>query len=207
MVLRFLGESVTDSNGNAVLSGGYTGTGAGEVDIIAKTVIDDRIIQSETYAITDCIFYDDGVSGTNTKWDCLFVTKSSESNGTKFLCNSTNASARASMNPLDNASVFDFDAQPMGFECYLADLYIPSNAIGMQFLQTGSNPNKQMNFSTQDIGHTIKVVYDGISLIKYRDDVEVSRTSVTYTDKIRVGFTFYTVDGYIVVRDVKAYPI
>ena len=39
MVLRFLGESVTDSNGLAVLPDGYTGTGAGLVDIVAKTSI------------------------------------------------------------------------------------------------------------------------------------------------------------------------
>ena len=165
------------------------------------------MFQSETYEVLDAIFYDDGVSGTNTKWDMMFITKSLVSNGMKFLCNTQSASARASMNPLDNASVYDFDAQPMVFECYLADLYISSNSIGMQFIQTGGTPNKQLNFSTQDIGHTIKLVYDGTSLIKYRDDVEVLRTSVTYTDKIRVGFAFYSVDGYIIVRDVKAYPI
>ena len=68
MVLRFLGESVTDSNGLAVLSDGYTGTGAGEVDIIAKTVIDDSTLQSETYEVTDCIYYDDMSTDTNTNY-------------------------------------------------------------------------------------------------------------------------------------------
>ena len=65
MVLRFLGESVTDSNGLAVLPGGYTGAGAGEVDIMAKTVIDDSIIQSEPYTLYDTLFYDKGHSGTD----------------------------------------------------------------------------------------------------------------------------------------------
>ena len=111
------------------------------------------------------------------------------------------------MNPVDNASVYDFDAQPMVFECYIADLYVPSSAIGMQFIQTGSNPNKQLNLSSADVGHTIRIEYTGTNLIKYCDDVEVSRIFVTYTDKIRVGFSFNTVNGYIIVRDVKAYPI
>lgn len=59
MVLRFLGESVTDSNGLAVLPDGYTGTGAGEIDVVAKTEIDDRIFQSETYTITDCLLLEE----------------------------------------------------------------------------------------------------------------------------------------------------
>ena len=165
------------------------------------------IFVSEIYEVSDCIFYDDGVSGTNTKWDCLLIEKSLESNGMKFLCNSTSAMARASMNPYNDSTVYDFDAQPIVFECYLADRYTPSNTISMQFLQIGNNPNKQINFVADDVGHTISVVYDGTSLTKYRDGVQVNTISVTYTDKIRIGFSFYTTGEYIVVRDIKAYPI
>ena len=65
MVLRFLGESVTDSNGLAVLPDGYTGTGAGEIDVVAKTEIDDSSLQSEPYQVLDTKFKD---LGSNNKW-------------------------------------------------------------------------------------------------------------------------------------------
>ena len=65
MVLRFLGEATTDANGLAVLSDGYVGTGAGLVDIIAKTTIDESTIVSTPYEVLDAIFYDDG---TNENW-------------------------------------------------------------------------------------------------------------------------------------------
>ena len=66
MVLRFLGEATTDANGLAVLSDGYTGTGAGEIDVVAKTEIDDRIFQSEPYTILDTKWYDLGTDSTNS---------------------------------------------------------------------------------------------------------------------------------------------
>ena len=70
MVLRFLGESVTDSNGLAVLPDGYTGTGAGEVDIIAKTTIDESTVVSQPYTVMDCIYLDIATSqdNKNTYW-------------------------------------------------------------------------------------------------------------------------------------------
>lgn len=166
-----------------------------------------RILQSEIYGVLDCIFYDDGLSGTNTKWDMVVVTKSLESNGTKFLCTSTSASARASMNPYDNSSVYDFPPQPMAFECDLVDFTTPSGNIGMQFIQSGG-ANKAFNFSSDDIGHTIKVEYDGTKLTKYIDGVaQANPQTVTYTGDMRVGFFLYAKDGYIVVKNVKAYPI
>ena len=64
MVLRFLGESVTDSNGLAVLPDGYTGTGAGLVDIIAQTTIDESTVVSTPYEVLDCIFMDYKSDGT-----------------------------------------------------------------------------------------------------------------------------------------------
>ena len=69
MVLRYIGESVTDSNGLAVLPDGYTGTGSGEVDIIAKTVIDDSSLQSEPYPLWDTIWFDIATTGKkSTAW-------------------------------------------------------------------------------------------------------------------------------------------
>ena len=66
MVLRLLGTAVTDANGLAVLPDGYTGTGAGEIDVVAKTEIDDRILQSEPYTVWDTLMYDNIY--TSSKW-------------------------------------------------------------------------------------------------------------------------------------------
>ena len=73
MVLRFLGESVTDSNGLAVLPDGYTGTGAGLVDIIAQTTIDESTVVSEPYEVIDAIFRDIGDTDNSSNWSLSSV--------------------------------------------------------------------------------------------------------------------------------------
>lgn len=65
MVLRFLGEATTDANGLAVLSDGYVGTGAGLVDIVAKTTIDESTVVSQPSSVLDCIWYDPIEDTTN----------------------------------------------------------------------------------------------------------------------------------------------
>ena len=73
---RYLGYGVTDSNGVAHLKknakdqdiDGYTGVGAGEIDIIASLdnpIVDGSIV-SETYSVWDYLFYDDGITSPKT---------------------------------------------------------------------------------------------------------------------------------------------
>ena len=78
----YLGYGTTDSNGVAKLdhdangdeiSHSYTGTGAGELDIVSSldgpSDIDESSVQSEPYTIEDAIVYDTGVTGRDTtKW-------------------------------------------------------------------------------------------------------------------------------------------
>lgn len=54
MVNIKIGEAVTDANGVAVYE--YTGSGAGEMDVIAKS----GSVVSETYNVLDTIIYDNG---------------------------------------------------------------------------------------------------------------------------------------------------
>ena len=96
MVLRFLGESVTDSNGLAVLPDGYTGTGAGLVDIVAKTTIDESTVVSQPYEVLDCIYYDDMSSDRNTNYyfngtDGTSITYDSTNQALKITCGTNNA--------------------------------------------------------------------------------------------------------------------
>ena len=200
------GTDTTDPNGEITIS--YTGTGVGKVDVIVSY----GSLLSETYDVLDAIFYDDGVSGTNTKWDILFVTKSLESNGLKFLCTSDSFSARASMNPIDNASAYDFDAQPMVFEFDLVDYSATGDILQAQFIQTSPTTlNKSFSLKNTDyIGKTIKVVYTGTKLELYVDGMHTGADiDVTFNtgNKMRVGFAFSTTNDYLIVKNVKAYPI
>ena len=78
---NYLGYGVTDSNGVAKLdhdadgeeiSHSYTGTGAGEIDVIASldnaSTISDSSIQSEPYTVLDGIFKDLGTETTAPTW-------------------------------------------------------------------------------------------------------------------------------------------
>ena len=69
MAKRLIGTATTNNNGVATLT--YTGTGAGEVDLTACYYEEDTssIIQSETFAITDALFYCQGTTGNvNSNW-------------------------------------------------------------------------------------------------------------------------------------------
>ena len=209
---RLIGTATTDSNGNAVLEDGYTGTGAGLVDIIAQTTIDEQSVVSQPYDVLDCIFYDEGIVNPNTNWDCAYVTRSEETNGTKFLATSTSASARASMNPLDNSTAYDFTPQPMVFEADIVAINIPSGDIGMQFIQQNPPVNKQIKLTANDVGHNIKIKYTGTALECYVDDVHQSNRDITVSyhhdsELMRIGFSLYAQNGYVIVKNVKAYPI
>ena len=220
----YLGYGTTDSNGIAKLdhdangdaiSHSYTGTGAGEIDVIGSTDapadIGDGSLQSEIYEVLDAIFYDDGLVNPNSNWDCNIVTRSVESNGTKFLVTSNNATARASMNPLDNSSALDFDGVPMAWEFDFVD-YSASGVLQAQFYQTTpTSLNKVFSLKNDNyIGKTIKIIYTGTKLELYVDGVHTgSDVTVTYdtSNKIRVGFTFSQANDYCIVKNVKAYPI
>ena len=81
MAYRYLGYGITndkgiaklefDANGNPI-DHSYTGTGAGELDIIASlddsSKISDSSIQSETYAVVDGIFKDIAVTGQKSNY-------------------------------------------------------------------------------------------------------------------------------------------
>ena len=75
---RYLGYGITneqgiatldhDANGNPI-DHSYTGTGAGEIDIVASlddnTHISERSIQSETYSLWDTLFFDNAIEGNH----------------------------------------------------------------------------------------------------------------------------------------------
>lgn len=86
---RYLGYGITDENGIATLdhdSNGdpithsYTGTGAGEIDVVAslddQSHISDSSILSETYETLDCIKYDNATQSSHNDsiWNSINPT-------------------------------------------------------------------------------------------------------------------------------------
>lgn len=72
MVLyRYIGQGETNSNGVASIN--YTGIGKGKMEVVASTdrPIVDGSLQSVTYSILDCIFYDEATSSAtkNPNWN------------------------------------------------------------------------------------------------------------------------------------------
>ena len=218
----YLGWGTTDSNGIAKLDHdadgepidhSYTGSGVGEVDVVAS--LDNPIVSgsvvSQPSSVWDCIFYDDGIVNPNTNWDRVACDRSEESNGTKFLCTQSVATSRASMNPLDNSSAFDFDAIPMAWEFDVVE-WIGTGSCQAQLYQTTPTAlNKTFNIHTRSPnGKSFKIVYTGTKLELWVDGVHQSGDiTVTYdtNNKIRVGFAFSTKDDYMIVKNVKAYSI
>ena len=221
---RYLGYGTTDSNGVAKLDHdangdpiqhSYTGVGAGELDLIASTDDPSHIgsgsLQSEIYEITDAIFYDVGIgSSANNKWDTLYVTRSVEDNGTKFLVTSTNASARASMNPVDNASAYDFPPTPFAWEFDIVEYNAEGNLQALIIQNTPTLLNKVFSLKNSSyLGKTVKITYDSSKLKLYVDNTFISEQSVTYdsSNNLRIGFAFSQKDDYLIIKNVKLYPI
>ena len=206
MVLRLLGTAVTDANGLAVLPDGYTGTGAGEIEVVAKTEIDDRILQSETYTVWDCTFYDDGVS---TPHNTNYVNQNNIvveylSTGTKVYSTSTSGSRyyrtsissntdwRDSSTDYQIELDFEFEresgsASNVGFGGNGVDLH---TLFGSAVL-TGS-------------GH-LKIITDGDTANFYLDDWT---TPVQKTMSSNNGLYFFIYkNASITFKDLKIYPI
>ena len=199
MVLRFLGESVTDSNGLAVLPDGYTGTGAGEIDVVAKTEIDDSIFQSEPYQVLDCQFYDDGVTDPKTvTWynqDSAF-TLTPSSDGTLV-------SSTTSTNKTMFADGTGYTASKKFAPNTCAEVTIVSNESGTSntfYAEANSGSSITINGSA-----TLKLVWDGSKIDKYINGVYQSSTQNITGNYIAYGFRVN--NGSFKFKDFMIYPI
>ena len=171
-----LGSGTTDSNGIAKLekdAGGdpishsYTGTGAGEIDVVASldSTIDSGSVVSQPYTVTDCLFLDCGISGgcKNTKWvnqsgyfnvsdptsDGTTITKVSNGNyAPSTVANSTTWSDRLLIN---SEFVCEFDVSSVASQSIFRIYY-------------NTNQNKQ--FELTDGHYKITVTSDTITYSK-----------------------------------------
>ena len=179
---RFLGTATTDENGLAVLTDGYTGTGAGLVDIIAKTTIDESTIVSTPYPVMDCIQNYDDVA----KW---YVSSTATFDETDGVCTKTGTSGFVL--PINPSTSTRFWTTPITIEFEVVTLSSLSFSVS-----SGNTTIYQQRMSTigATVGDKVKIIYDGSKVIPYVNGVEKTSYIATGTFTTNFSFTF-TNDG------------
>ena len=179
----YKGYGITDENGIAKLdhdaqgnplTHSYTGTGAGEIDIVASldSTIGDSSIVSETYSLLDALFYDEAL--TNEKWNSNYadVTTNREivsdgtilyysaESGTKY-CNTVIGSTK---NWFDSTKAYQVDLD------FTYERDNTNCAVGIGFGSNGYNIHNHFNGALTGSGH-YKIITDGNTYQFYLDDV------------------------------------
>jgi len=211
---RYLGYGITDENGIAKLDHdaqgnpidhSYTGTGAGELDIIASlddsTKISESSIQSGTYATLDCIQYDSGITGSvNQNWKntSALTSATSNSNGTTFVNN--NASTVIAYFNKQGSSTAEFDWEyPLRVEF---DCVEKTGITYWQFRSTGSaNAPNLNNYNTGK--YRMDIIESSMKF--YVDDQLI--TSYNYDNTAFAIRLVLNSNASIIFKDFKVYPI
>ena len=207
MVLRLLGTAVTDANGLAVLSDGYVGTGAGEVDIIAQATIDESTVVSPPYPVTDAIVYDKGEesSHNDTMWVGLSnysvswetggrtVTKSTSGNGYLY------ASSSGTSPYKDFENDFAMEMVYLGHSGTCIFGVINRTAVNKYFGTSSSN----LNLTSGDV---LKVEVTSSNIKYYKNGEEMTGLRTNYSEGASL-VTFILNNGSISFKDFRVYPI
>lgn len=204
---RYLGYGTTDSNGVAHYT--YTGTGAGEVDVIASldNPISEGSIVSETYSIQDLLAYDTGIDGTETNLYSVSggLTKTVGSDGTLF---SVSNGTSPTINFLDKRGT---------------QYYLPTTPFEVNFDVVSQDVSLLVYYTDQDshygsismnngfsVGHTVKLKYNGSKIQIFYDDTASTSANVTFTSKARIYIIKAWGSGQsfnLKIKNFKAYPI
>lgn len=193
-----------DAQGNPITHS-YTGTGAGELDIIASlddnTHISDRSIQSGTYRTLDCIQYDSCTTGTvNSNWlnSSAFTSVSSDPTGMSVI-NNTSAQQQLIWNKQGTSSdQRDWD-YPSCIEFEILEM------TGSVYLMCRSESNQNApRISNYGVGkHRIEVTD---SSMKYFFEDEL-KLSYDY-DNTLFAIRFHAdASSNFKLKDFKVYPI
>lgn len=200
---RLIGTGTTDDNGVATCNNVYTGTGKGEVDIIAST--DNPIVQgsllSETYIVWDTLFFDDGISGTanwNNYQSRLDVT--TDSTGTTITRNSTGSYSGYYI--AKNDETFN---SPVIIEMQLLD-YSTTTRMGFNFETSSDN---MFSFADLNIPKNcyLKLTYDGTTVKAYINGstTPIGEYSLSALSNFKIEFYIRNTNSYIKFKDFKIY--
>jgi len=126
------------------------------------------IIQSETYSLIDCGFYDDGITSTSNGF--IFNTTDIQLNvdgtGTTVTNSSSSAGRTYWANKKDTASTVELDWDyPVAIEC---DILNGSSVVAFQFGRQSDNQVASRTFTQLGLtnGGHLKVTFDGTN-VKY----------------------------------------
>lgn len=181
MARRLLGTATTDANGVAVLSDGYTGTGAGEVDMIAECTIDGSTVVSQTYTVDDCSYLDTFSSDTKSKYYYENGTVNISDGALTFTGTSTNG--YLNLNSANTPAISNYQGRTVYFKAEVDSL--PSGAtVNMRIYQTvnGSTTSTYTEYST---GGTLE----------HHADIDANATNVIFR------IQFYNINDESVVFD------
>lgn len=211
---NYLGYGITDSNGKAKLeydaqgnqlSHSYTGTGAGEVDIVASldSSITDSSLVSETFVITDCVFRDGGVTGDSNYTQFYGYTNFNPqvSNEGTLLTNSVASTYNYYANIDSTSDLYDFTA-PF---CLEFDVVNFTGTVGTQIAESGQS-GAIRTFSQLGITGAchLKITVDG-SQISYQIDNGTPITQDYTTTTARVSIIIN--NGTLTYKNFMIYPI
>ena len=210
-VYRYLGYGTTDSNGIAKLAydangdpltNSYTGTGAGEVDVVGSTDapadISDSSFQSEPYSIWDYIKCDINnslaVSDYNLRYDTDTLVVADT--GKKFT--STETSGRRVYLPLSNVTecVLEFEAK-----------YSTIGSIGVSGETTSTLT--YANFNNTDWLYVKITFTNGTVTMKTSEDYSTwTNKALSSSSLTAIGNLFFTVqNGDVYFRNIRVYPL
>ena len=178
MARRLIGTGTTDSNGRITVS--YTGTGAGKLQLVA---VNGNLL-SETYVLTDCLFYQAGTSEppTNT-WVLGGFTPSYDANGTT-LTSTTFATCFANK-PGTGANAYDWTG-PFAVEFDITN--VSSSDADIQLYDETYNATRSFNVLGITGACHVKIENTGTSINYYINDVEKTAQQYNYSmGTCRVG--------------------
>lgn len=196
MVLRLIGTATTDNNGVAVLSNGYTGTGAGMVDFVASAEIDGGSVVSEPYSVWDCIYYEDGTKLSTWKYNTNQITASQSNGETTF--STTDTSDRTAN--INDPSTF---TAPYVVEFKVVSL---TGSGGIINWASGQNGNRSFFALGITTGSSVKMEVSETVIKFYVDGQYVSgqdRTVTATNPYTSVGLSIN--NGSVTFKDYKVY--
>lgn len=216
MARRLIGTGITNNQGIAIMNTdpqgnpitGYTGTGAGKIQIIAES----GQLTSEQYTITDCTFYDTCTTN-HDQWiiyqsDRLNITHSGS--GMTVTGTSSDPYNLYANKKGTSTAVQDFEGE---LAVEFTATVPATNGATFQIYDLTEPPSTsnlyQKTIDNQLVTGTsqIKFTYKDNQIKCYVDDTLVSTTSnVEFTEKFRIGFRGY-VDWSIIVKNFMVYPI
>ena len=215
MARRLIGYGYTNSNGVATLDydasgtsispSGYTGVGAGAINIQAE-LHDDSTVVSEPYTVLDCIKWDTGIDGTATNIYLENIT-STVTRGSEY----STLKEPASSNVTARTSV---PMQDMNIEIDIAQ--VDGNLDNACFIFVDSNYGNSSNFSISHTGvslgefvHLTIEIRSGIATVKNnKNSSTVTRdlTNITTTN-LYTGLWTSSDITELRFKDFKLYPV